>query len=69
MKPSQGRRLIALLKRRYYTCMQLHEETGAPTSWHKTIGEFLRDHESLESKRGRDGLKRYRVVAAKRLTA
>jgi hypothetical protein len=68
MKQSQGRRLIALLKRRSYTSMQLLQ-TGISTCWWKRVAECLADHETLFSVKGRDGLLRYRVVAATAWTA
>ena len=68
MKQSQGRRLIALLKRRSYTSMQLLQ-TGISVCWWKRVSETLADHETLFSVKGRDGLLRYRVVAATGWTA
>ena len=68
MKTSQGRRLIALLKRRTYSCMEL-QQTGISTCWWKRVAETLAEHELLVSAKGRDGLLRYRVVSATRWTA
>ena len=68
MKQSQGRRLIALLKRRSYSNLELMM-TGISTCHHKRIRECLADHETLFSVKGRDGLLRYRVVAATGWTA
>ena len=67
-KQTQGRRLIALLKRRYYSSMQLHH-TGISVCWWKRVAECLADHEVLHSVKGRDGLLRYRVVTATKWTA
>ena len=68
MKQSQGRRLIALLKRRSYTSMELLQ-TGISVCWWKRVAEGLAEHEQLYSVKGKDGLLRYRVVAATRWTA
>ena len=67
MKQSQGRRLIALLKRRSYTSMELLQ-TGISVCWWRRVSECLADHEQLYSVKGRDGLLRYRVVTATRWT-
>ena len=68
MKQSQGRRLIAILKRRSHSSMELLQ-TGISTCWWKRVSETLAEHEVLVSAKGRDGLLRYRVVAATRWTA
>ena len=70
MKQSQGQRLVALLKRRAYTCMQL-QMLGISTAWWKRVAETLKhmpDHH-LYSVKGRDGLMRYRVVGPTKWTA
>ena len=63
VKRTQGRRLIGLLKRRSYSCMELLQ-TGISVCWWKRVDESLADHEQLYSVKGKDGLLRYRVVAA-----
>jgi hypothetical protein len=68
MKPTQGRRLIALLKRRSYSTMELLQ-TGISVCWWKRVAESLAEHETLYSVKGKDGRLRYRVVAATRWTA
>ena len=62
---TQGRRLIALLKRRSYSSMELLQ-TGISQCWWKRCSETLADHETLYSVKGRDGLLRYRVVTSTR---
>jgi hypothetical protein len=68
VKSTQGRRLIALLKRRMYSCMEL-QQTGISTCWWKRVDECLADHEFLCKISGKDGLLRYRVSAATKWTA
>lgn len=68
MKQTQGRRLIALLKRRQYTCLEL-QMTGISTAWWKRVAETLKPHEVLNKRRGADGRLRYSVTAATRWTA
>ena len=68
MKASQGRRLIALLKKRKYSSMEL-QMTGISDCWWKRVAECLQPHESLDSKKAGDGLLRYRVVSATKWTA
>jgi hypothetical protein len=67
-KQSQGRRLIALLKRRRYSSMELLQ-TGISGCWWKRVGESLKPYERLDSKEAADGLLRYRVVTATKWTA
>ena len=68
MKLAQGRRLIALLKRRKYTGMQL-QMLGISQCWWKRVDECLAPHEQLHSVKGSDGLNRYCVTAATKWTA
>ena len=68
MKQTQGRRLIALLKRRTYTSMELLQ-TGISVCWWRRVAECLAPHETLYSVKGRDGLLRYRVVSATKCAA
>ena len=65
---TQGRRLIALLKRRAHSSMELLQ-TGISTCWWKRVAECLAAHELLVKVKGRDGLLRYRVVSATKWTA
>ena len=70
MKQTQGRQLVALLKRCSYTCLQL-QMTGISTAWWKRVAETLKHmpgHE-LYSVKGRDVLLRYRVIAPTKWTA
>jgi hypothetical protein len=60
MKPSQGRRLIALLKRRGMTTMQMLQ-TGISVSPWKRISECLKEGETLIKAPRGDGLTVYRV--------
>lgn len=60
MKATQGRRLIALLKRRSYSNLELMM-TGISTSHHRRIAESLNDDETLVKTKDRRGLLRYRV--------
>lgn len=62
-KQPQGRRLIALLKSRAMTSMQL-QMTGISTCWWKRVAESLRPGERLISGYAGfdDGHKRYTVV-------
>lgn len=60
MKQSQGRRLIAMLKRRGMTTMQLLM-TGISVSPWKRISECLDEGERLVKAKRDDGLTVYRV--------
>jgi hypothetical protein len=60
MKQTQGRRLIALLKRRGMTTMQMLM-TGISVSPWKRISECLKDGEKIIKARRGDGLTVYRV--------
>jgi hypothetical protein len=66
--PSQGRRLIALLKRKGMTSMELLC-TGVSTCWWKRVSEALRPDELLVKRKNNSGLLVYRVVSATRWTA
>lgn len=65
---TQGRRLIAKLKRKTYTNGEL-QDLKISTCHHKRIAECLAPHELLLKVKGRDGLLRYRVVSATKWTA
>lgn len=67
-KHTQGRRLIALLKRRQYTCRELNM-AGISDCWWKRVAECLKPHEKLDARKGPDRLNRYRVVTATKWTA
>ena len=60
---TQGRRLIALLKRRGMTNLQL-QLTGISTSHWKRIREQLRDGERLIAAKNAENRNVYRVVKA-----
>lgn len=60
MKQSQGRRLIALLKRRPMTTMQMLQ-TGISCAPWKRISECLLPYERLVKVKRPDGLTVYRV--------
>lgn len=59
--PGQGRRLIALLKRRSMTSMELLR-TGVSTCWWKRVSESLARDERLHKRKNNQGLLVYRVV-------
>jgi hypothetical protein len=61
MRQTQGRRLIALLKRRGMTTMQMLM-TGISTSPWRRIAESLAPGERLVKTRRADGLNVYRVT-------
>lgn len=67
-RTAQGRRLIALLKRRRWTSMELSQK-GISTCWWKRVDECLKPNESLIAVKGSDGLNRYWVVSATGWTA
>ena len=60
---TQGRRLIALLKRRAHTYLEMNL-TGISVSPHKRIVETLRDSEQLVKGRDKQGRTTWRVVSA-----
>jgi hypothetical protein len=62
-KQTQGRRLIALLKRRSYTGLQLNM-LAISVSWWRRVDESLKPGEVLLKVKGRDGLLRYSVRGA-----
>jgi hypothetical protein len=66
--PPQGRRLIALLKRRPMTTMQLLATGISVCPW-KRCAECLHDGEQLIHSKRSDGLNVYRVVSASKWTA
>lgn len=66
-KTSQGRRLIALLKRKAMTYGDM-QGLGISTSPQKRIAECLREDERIVKARV-NGLVRWRIVAATRWTA
>jgi hypothetical protein len=61
MKDTQGRRLIALLKRKGHTTMDLLQ-TGVSVAPWKRIAESLQPGERLVKKKNDRGLLVYRVV-------
>jgi hypothetical protein len=63
-KQTQGRRLIALLKRRRYTGLELNL-LAISVSWWRRVDECLQPGEVLLKAKGRDGLLRYRVRGSK----
>ena len=65
MKSTQGRRLIAALKRRPMTYGDM-QALGISTSPQKRVMECLRDDEQLLKGTDSRGLIRWRVVAAAR---
>ena len=67
-QPTQGRRLIMLLKRRPMTTMQMLL-TGVSCAPWKRISECLHPDEKLIHHKRHDGLNVYRVVPASRFTA
>lgn len=58
---TQGRRLIALLKRRSMTTMDLLDTRISVSPW-KRIAESLAANEQLRKTKNRQGLTLYRVV-------
>jgi hypothetical protein len=66
-KNTQGRRLIAILKRRPHTYLEM-QRLGISTSPQKRVMECLADHEQVV-KAKREGLTTWRVIAATRWTA
>lgn len=66
-KTTQGRRLIARLKRRAHTYLEM-QALGISTSPQKRIKECLRDGEVID-KGLRNGLVTWRVLAPTRWTA
>ena len=67
-KPSQGRRLIALLKRRGMTYMEMLS-TGISTSPQKRVVESLAPCEVVKKHKNARGLVVWRVVSATKWTA
>ena len=65
---TQGRRLIALLKRKSMTYGDM-QALGISTSPQKRVMETLRDDERVIKTKGASGLTRWRVVAATKWTA
>ena len=70
MKPvqTQGRRLIAMLKRASMTYLEMNL-TGISVSPHKRVLECLREDERLVKLKDSRGRLRWRVVAATKWTA
>ncbi len=66
-KPSQGRRLVQLLKRKAMTYMEMNM-LGISVSPHKRVAESLRADEQVV-KGERNGMTTWRVVAASNWTA
>lgn len=66
--PSQGRRLIALLKRRGMTYMEMLS-TGISTSPWKRVDEALSPSEVVKKTKNARGLVVWRVVSATKWTA
>lgn len=67
-KQPQGRRLIALLKRRAYTNMEMLQTGISTCPWRRVI-ETLRDDEQVIKVLNGAGLVTWRVVSATRWTA
>lgn len=65
---TQGRRLIAALKKKPHTYMEMLR-IGVSTSPWKRVQECLRESEALVKTIGDDGLTRWRVISATRWTA
>ncbi len=65
---TQGRLLIAALKRKPHSYLDMLKHNVSTSPW-KRITECLRDDEALIKTPGKDGLVRWRVVAATRWTA
>jgi hypothetical protein len=61
-KSTQGRRLIAMLKRRAMTYLEMNL-TGISVCPQKRVAECLRDDERIVKATGPDGRLRWRVVA------
>ena len=68
MKQTQGRRIIAALKRKPMTYLEMHR-LGVSTCPHKRVSEQLREDEQIVKARGTDGLVRWRVIGATKWTA
>lgn len=68
MKVTQGRRLIALLKRRSMTTRELLSTGISVCPW-KRVAECLHPHEQLVRSADKAGRTLYRVVAATKWTA
>lgn len=66
--PSQGRRLIALLKRKPMTYGDM-QRTGISTCPHKRVAECLAPHELLLKSTNARGLVVWRVRSATKWTA
>lgn len=60
-KPQQGRRLIALLKRRPMTYAQMLQASESRCPW-KRVAECLKPHEKLVKGRSPHGWTTWRVV-------
>jgi hypothetical protein len=67
MKATQGRRLIAALKRKGHTTMEMLALGISVAPW-KRIAECLRPDEQLVKRKNERGLTVYRVVNATRWT-
>ena len=65
---TQGRCLIAALKRKPHTYLEMLKY-GISTSPWKRISECLHDTEAIVKRKGKDGLLRWRVISATRWTA
>lgn len=68
MKTTQGRRLIALLKRKAMTYLEMNM-TGISVCGHKRVMEALGPHEQLVKGKDAKGRTTWRVVAATKWTA
>ena len=65
---TQGRLVIAALKRKPHTYADMLALRVGLSPW-KRASECLHDHEQIIRAKGKDGLVRWRVVAATRWTA
>jgi hypothetical protein len=68
MKTAQGRRIIAVLKRRPMTYGQM-QALGISTSPQKRVAETLREDEYIVKAKNGAGLLTWRVVSATKWTA
>lgn len=67
-KPTQGRRLIAILKRRALTYRQMLQASESVCPWRRVL-EALAPHEQIVKGKTREGWTTWRVVAATKWTA
>jgi hypothetical protein len=68
MKTTQGRRLIAALKRKPHTYLEMLLLGISTAPWRRVMEKLLPEEQVIRAK-GADGLVRWRVVRATRWTA